>query len=85
MIKDLTAVIEKQGVDLFKVELQRKIQAFASGIEERIEYIYAKGYEGNESNIMFLNQDRCLRAITIVSFVCVALSLPSFKSVLKCS
>ena len=57
MIKDLTAVIEKQGVDLFKVELQRKIQAFASGIEERIEYIYAKGYEGNEDIMISIIDD----------------------------
>lgn len=57
MIKDLTAVIEKQGVDSFKVELQSKIQAFALRIEERIEYIYAKGYEGNEDIMISIIDD----------------------------
>lgn len=57
MIKDLTAVIEKQGVDSFKVELQSKIQSFASGIEERIEYLNAKGYDGNEDIITLIIDD----------------------------
>ena len=57
MIKDLTAFIEKQGVDLFKVELQSKIQPFASGIEERIEYLIAKGYDGNEDIIISIIDD----------------------------
>ena len=57
MIKDLTTVIEKQGVDSFKVELQSKIQPFASGIEERIEYLNAKGYDGNEDIITLIIDD----------------------------
>ena len=40
--EDLTNLIEKQGVDLFKANLQQFIQPIASGIEEKVEYL-----EGN--------------------------------------
>ncbi len=47
-IEDLTNVIEKQGVDLFKANLQQFIQPIASKIEERVEYLEAKGYDDNK-------------------------------------
>ena len=55
--QDITKTLEQQGVSLFKVELQSKIQAFALRIEERIEYIYAKGYEGNEDIMISIIDD----------------------------
>lgn len=55
--QDITKTLEQQGVSLFKVELQSKIQPFASGIEERIEYLNAKGYDGNEDIITLIIDD----------------------------
>ncbi len=46
--EDLTNLIEKQGVDLFKANLQQFIQPIASGIEEKVEYLEAKGYDDNQ-------------------------------------
>ena len=45
--EDLTNLIEKQGVDIFKANLQQFIQPIASKIEERFEYLDAKGYDDN--------------------------------------
>lgn len=50
--EDLTKLIEKQGVDIFKANLQQFIQPIASGIEEKVEYLEAKGYDDNNEIIM---------------------------------
>lgn len=46
--EDLTNLIEKQGADLFKANLQQFIQPIASKIEESVEYLEAKGYDDNQ-------------------------------------
>lgn len=45
--EDLTNVIEKQGADILKANLQQFIQPIASKIEEQVEYLQAKGYDNN--------------------------------------
>lgn len=56
-IEDLTNVIEKQGVDLFKANPQQHIQLSASHIEELFEYFEANGYEGNEELMIAVIED----------------------------
>lgn len=55
--EDITELLEKQGTDLFKANLQRFIQTFASGIEERFEYLQANGYEDNEDIMIAVIED----------------------------
>ncbi len=55
--EDLTKLIEKQGVDIFKANLQQFIQPIASGIEEKVEYLEAKGYDDNNEIIMDVIED----------------------------
>lgn len=50
--EDLTNIIEKQGADLFKANLQHFIQPIASKIEEHVEYLEAKGYDDNTDIMM---------------------------------
>lgn len=46
--EDLTNLIEKQGADIFRANIQQFIQPIASGIEEKVEYLEAKGYDDNQ-------------------------------------
>lgn len=55
--EDLTNLIEKQGADLFKANLQHFIQPIASGIEEKVEYLEAKGYDDNKDIMMDVIED----------------------------
>lgn len=55
--EDLTKFIEKQGVDLFKANLQQFIQPMASKIEECIEYLEAKGYDDNTDIMMLVIEE----------------------------
>lgn len=55
--EDLTKLIEKQGVDIFKANLQQFIQPIASGVEEKVEYLEAKGYDDNNEIIMDVIED----------------------------
>lgn len=55
--EDLTNHIEKQGANLFKANLQQFIQPIASSIEERIEYLEAKGLKDNEDIIEIVITD----------------------------
>ena len=55
--EDLTDLIEKQGANRLKTTLQQFIQPTASKIEERIEYLKAKGYDGNEDIIEDIIED----------------------------
>ncbi len=55
--EDLTNLIEKQGVDLFKANLQQFIQPIASKIEERVEYLEAKGYDDNKDIMVDVIED----------------------------
>lgn len=55
--EDLTNHIEKQGADLFKANLQQYIQSIATAIEERVEYLEAKGLKDNEDIIEIVITD----------------------------
>lgn len=55
--EDLTNLIEKQGADVFKANLQQFIQPIASKIEERVEYLRAKGCEDNTDIMMDVIED----------------------------
>lgn len=55
--EDLTNHIEKQGADLFKANLQQYIQSIATAIEERVEYLEAKGLKDNEDMIEIVITD----------------------------
>ena len=58
--EDLTNLIEEQGKDLLRTELNQRIQHYANRIEERIEYLQAKGYEDNEDIIEDIIEDAAL-------------------------
>ena len=60
--EDLTNLIEKQGADIFKTNLQQLIQPMASKIEESIEYLNAKGYDDN-ADIMLVVIEEAARLI----------------------
>lgn len=48
---DITDLLEEQGVNVFKQEIQSSIQHITSSIEEKVEYLEANGYEDNEDII----------------------------------
>lgn len=60
---DLTNVIEKQGADLFKANLQHFIQPIASKIEEGVEYLEAKGYTDDNTDIMIIVIEEAARLV----------------------
>ena len=60
--EDLTNLIEKQGVDIFKANLQQFIQPIASKIEESVEYLEAKGYDDN-TDIMLIVIEEATRLV----------------------
>lgn len=55
--EDLTDLIEKQGVDIFKANLQQHVQPFASKVEELFEYLEANGYEDNEEIMIIVIEE----------------------------
>lgn len=55
--EDLTNLIEKQGANALKTNLQRFIQPTANRIEEHIEFLKAKGYEDNQDIIEVIIED----------------------------
>lgn len=59
---DLTKLIEKQGADLFKANLQHVIQPIASKIEEHVEFLEAKGYDDN-TDIMLIVIEEAARLV----------------------
>ncbi len=60
--EDLTNVIEKQGADIFKANLQHLIQPIASRIEESVEFLDAKGYDDN-ADIMIIVIEEAARLV----------------------
>ena len=57
---DITDLLEEQGVNVFKQEIQSSIQHITSSIEEKVEYLEANGYEDNEDVIEAVLYDALL-------------------------
>lgn len=57
---DITDLLEEQGINVFKQELQSCIQHTTSAIEEKCEYLEANGYEDNEDMIEAVLYDTLL-------------------------
>lgn len=57
---DITDLLEEQGVNVFKQEIQSSIQHITSSIEEKAEYLEANGYEDNEDVIEAVLYDALL-------------------------
>lgn len=60
--EDVTNLIEKQGADIFKANLQHLIQPIASKIEESVEFLDAKGYDDN-ADIMIIVIEEAARLV----------------------
>lgn len=55
--EDMTNLIEKQGADVLKANIQRSIQPITESLEMKIEYLETNGYEDNEEIIAAVLDD----------------------------